>query len=117
MQRRSIVLANFREAPPASTQSRALIHDWRIIQFDEGRTLVGFLENGFTCRITTAIVSIDIPGREVRTSSGRLYELLGPPACEPERLAVIAVYVALSLQSPSLDVTGGVWDAMCKAIA
>lgn len=117
MQHLSIVLTNFRTAPPASTQPRALIYDWRIMQFDERRVMVGFLANGLTCRMTTEIVSIDFPGREVRTSSGRLYELLGPPASEPERLAFIAVRVALCVRSAHLDVTDGVWNAMCKVTA
>jgi hypothetical protein len=93
------------------------MYDWRIIEFDGGQSLVGFLENGLTCRLTTEITSIDLPAREVRTRSGRLYELLGPPASEPERLEVIAVRVAVSVHAPWLDITDAVWTAMCEVTA
>jgi len=95
-----VVLTNHRPAPSAAAQPRVAMYNWRIIEFDEGQLLVGFLENGFTCRLTTEIDSIDLPARQVRTRSGRLYELLGPPACEPERLAVIATHLAASLGFP-----------------
>lgn len=117
LEHRAILLTNFRPAPSTSTQSQVSIHDWRIIQLAERQVLVGFLENGLTCRVTTNIASIEFVAREVQTSSGRLYQLLGPPACEPERLAVIAVRVALSARPPYLDVTDGVWTAMCKVTA
>lgn len=112
-----VVLTNSRTAPPIEIQPRTSMHDWRIIEFDDGRSLVGFLKNGFTCRLTTEIVSIDLPAREVRTRSGRLYELLGPPACEPEPFAVISARVGATVQSPWLDVTDDTWAAMCRVTA
>lgn len=112
-----VVLTNDRPAPTVAVQPRTSMHDWRIIEFDGGRSLVGFLENGFTCRLTTEIVSIDLCARQVRTRSGRLYELLGPPASEPERLAVIAAHLGASVGSPWIDVTDSAWTAMCKVTA
>jgi hypothetical protein len=93
------------------------MYDWRIIEFDDVRVLVGFLENGFTCRMTSEIASINFPAREVRTRSGRLYELLGPPASAPDRLAAIAVRVAASVRSPCLDTTDGTWTEMRNVTA
>ena len=112
-----VVLFNSRPAPPIEVQPRTSMHDWRIIEFDDWRSLVGFLENRFTCRLTTEIDSMDLPARQVRTRSGRLYELFGPPACEPERLAVIAAYVVASVGSPWIDVTDSAWTAMCRVTA
>lgn len=112
-----VVLTNLRPAPPTAAQPRMSMYDWRIIEFDDGRVLVGFLENGFTCRMTTEITSIDLPGREVRTWSGRLYELRGRPASEPDRLMMIAAQVATFGQGESQDVTEEVWTAMCRATA
>ena len=88
-----VMLTNSRQAPPIEVQPRTSMHHWRIIEFDDGRSLVGFLANGFTCRLTTEIASIDLPARQVRTRSGRLYELLGPPASQPEQIAVIAAHL------------------------
>ena len=112
-----VVLTNCRPAPAIEVEPRTSMHDWRIVELDDGRSLVGFLENGFTCRLTTEIVSIDLPARQVRTSSGRLYELLGPPASEPERLAVITAHLVASAGSSWMDVTDSTWTAMCKATA
>ena len=110
-------MIDLRSAPPTAAQPRVSMYDWRIIEFDERSALVGFLENSLTCRWTTEIVSIDLPAREVRTQSGRLYELFGPPATEPDRLAVIAVRVTASVHSPWLDITAPVWTAMCEVTA
>ena len=112
-----VLLTNSRPAPPIEVQPRTSMHDWRMIEFDDGRSLVGFLENGFTCRLTTEIASIDLPARQMRTRSGRLYELLGPPASQPERIAVISAHLAASAPSPWLDVTDDAWTAMRKATA
>lgn len=112
-----VVLTNSRPAPPIEVQPRTSMHEWRIIEFVDGRSLVGFLENGFTCRLTTEIVSIDLSARQVRTSSGRLYELLGPPASQPERLAVIAAHLVASVGSHWMDVTDSAWTAMRKVTA
>ena len=112
-----VVMTNLRPAPPTAAQPRMSMYDWRIIEFDEQSALVGFLDNGFTCRMTTEIASINLPAREVRTQSGRLYELFGAPASEPERLASIAARVAVSVHSSWLDITDAVWVAMCKVTA
>lgn len=112
-----VLLTNSRPAPPIEVQPRTSMHDWRIIEFDDGRSLVGFLENGFTCRLTTEIASIDLSARQIRTRSGRLYELLGPPASQIERIAVIAAHLVASAGSPWMDVTDSAWTAMCKATA
>ena len=113
----SVVLTNFRLAPLVTSQPRIALRDWRLVEWDSQRVLVGFLENRITCRMTTEITSIDFAGREVRTQSGRKYELFGPPASTPELRAVIALRVAVSVRTHCLDVTEDVWMAMLKATA
>ena len=113
----SVMMTNLRLAPPVTSQPRIALRDWRLVECDGQRVLVGFLENGITCRMTTEISSIDFAGREVRTQSGREYELFGPPASTPELRATIALRVALSTHSHSVDVTDDVWAAMLKATA
>lgn len=113
----TVVLTNHRSAPPITIQPQTSMYAWRIIEFDDARLLVGLLENGFTCRLTTEIVSIDFSARQVRTSSGRLYELLGPPASDSERLTVITAYLVTSIGFCWTDTTDSVWTAMCRTAA
>ena len=113
----TIVLSNFRCAPATAAQPRLSLHQWRVVNFDGVEILAGFLENGYTCRVTTGIASIDLPGREVRTQSGRLYEMIGPSASDPTSLLVIAARLAMIHPAPGTDVTDGVWAAMCAATA
>ena len=113
----TIVLTNFRNAPAVASQPRMALYQWRVVALDGVEILVGFLENGYTCRVTTGIESINLSGREVRTRSGRLYELTGPPSSDPVSLMVIAARLAMLRPATSTDVTEGIWAAMCAATA
>ena len=113
----TIVLTNFRNAAPIVAQPRMALYQWRVVALDDVEILVDFLENGYTCRVTTGIASINLPSREIQTQSGRLYELIGPPASDPVSLMVIAGRLAMLRPATSTDVTEGVWAAMCAATA
>lgn len=117
MESGSVVLTNLRLAPPVTTQPRISVCVWRFVECDGERVLVGFLENRITCRMSTVITALDVAGREVRTRSGRTYELFGPPASTPELRAVIALRVAMSVRTHVRDVTEELWMAMLKATA
>ena len=112
MTRTTIVLTNFREAPATDAQPQMALYQWRVVDFDGVRILAGFLENGYTSRVTTGIASIDVRGREVRTQSGRFYELMGPPASDPVSLMVIAARLAMTRPTTGKDVTDDIWTAM-----
>ncbi|TXC66761.1 hypothetical protein FSC37_15950 [Piscinibacter aquaticus] len=56
-----------------------MIRNWRVIRTENDLHLAGFLEDGVTCRITTAITYISMPSRLVLTASGRTYELMSSP--------------------------------------
>ena len=113
----TIVLTNVRDAPAIAAQPRMALYQWRVAALDGAEILVGFLENGYTCRVTTGIASMNLPSREIQTQSGRLYELIGPPASDPVSLVVIAGRLAMLRPATSTDVTEGVWAAMCAATA
>ena len=111
----TIVLTNFRNAPAIAAQPRMALYQWRVAALDGVEILVGFLENGYTCRVTTQIASVRLPSREIQTQSGRLYELIGPPASDPVSLSVIAERLAMLRPATITDVTEGVWAVMCAA--
>lgn len=112
-----IVLANMRDAPPVGAQPRVPLFDWRIVAIGEERHLIGFLCNGVTCRITTAVEALNHAGREARTRSKRIYEIYGPPAHDAHALAVIATRISQSLPGGSIDITDVEWAAMLAATA
>jgi len=112
-----IGLSNGRDAPAVSSQPRVVIHNWRVIRTESELHLAGFLENGATCRITTAIAHISLPSRLVLTASGRTYELMGSPASDAAPLGVIALRV-LQLGLPvHQDATSEIWSAMQSAMS
>lgn len=110
-----IVVTNSRDAPNVASQPRVSLRDWRVVQTRQGMNLVGFLSNGVTCRVTTSIVDINLPAREVRTSSWRLYELMGPPTTDPTKLAVISFRLRQTLPCVDADVTSDIWSDMQAA--
>lgn len=112
-----MVITNFRLAPSTMSQPRLPLFNWRIIECHGLQNLVGFLENGITCRLTTEIAFINVIAREVRTQSGRQYDLLGPPASDPDLLSVIAVRVMVCVSTYHSDVTDEIWDAMQRVTA
>ena len=117
MQHAHLVLTNFRSAPLTTIQPRMSLASWRVMDCLGKRFLVGFLENGITCRVTTEIASLDLVAREARTQSGRQYDLFGPPATDPTSLTVIALHAALRPPDLNLDVTQGVWASMQRVTA
>lgn len=107
-----VLMAADRHAPPVQDQSRVQLRSWRIVQMEQDLLLVGFLENGITCRLTSSIDRLDPVGREVTTQSGRLYELLGPPTQDDAHLAAIRARLLLAGCVGAFDVTDHLWSAM-----
>lgn len=112
-----IGLSNSRDAPAVLSQPRVVIRNWRVIRTENELHLAGFLEDGLTCRFTTAITHISMPCRLVLTASGRTYELMGSPASDAAPLGVIAFRV-LQLGLPvQQDATTEIWSAMQSAMS
>lgn len=112
-----LVLLHPRDAPDVRNQPRLSVHDWRMYQVGEHIHLVGFLENGFTCRVTTPIDAVVAASRQVQTSSGRIYELDGPPAHDIQAMAIIGARLHQLFGAVDSDVTMNYWGAMQAALS
>ena len=112
-----VCLSNSRDAPSVLSQPRVVIRNWRVIRTENELHLAGFLEDGVTCRITTAIAQISTPLRLVLTTSGRTYELMGSPASDAAPLCVIALRVLQLGLRVRQDATSEIWSAMQSAMS
>lgn len=112
-----VYISNSRHAPAVSVEPRASTHAWRILRVGQNTHLAGFLANGVTCRVTTSVIDINLSAREVRTASGRLYELTGPPASDSSQLAVIAIRTRQLGLCVDDDLTADIWSAMQAAMS
>ena len=106
---------NWRQAPSIESQPRMRIFEWRIVEFVDGAVLVGLLENGFTCRMTTLIERIDYKRREVTTQSGRIYELGGMPATNSVSGKITTARIKLEGPRFRRDATSKHWAARRRA--
>jgi hypothetical protein len=112
-----ICLSSCRNAPAVTAQPRVTMLDWRIVRVGHEMHLVGFLENGITCRVTTPIEHLDVSSRQALTASGRIYELMGPPASDPTQLAVMAIRTRQLSLCVDDDLTAETWSAMQAAMS
>ena len=115
MKTASFEFINWRQAPSIDSQPRMSIFEWRIVELVDGTVLVGLLENGFTCRMTTLIERIDYQRREVTTQSGRIYELCGMPATKSASGTITTARIKLEGPRFRRDVTSKHWEAMRRA--
>lgn len=110
----SLAFANERDALPVEAQPRVQVHSWRLIRTPSGKlhlaTLRDLSDQRGTVRVTSPISAVDRDGRVVTTSSGREYELMGPPEeREIEREVLLAGAVRLGM-GDAVDVTVFAWD-------
>lgn len=112
-----LCLSSSRHAPAVSAEPRTSMHAWRILYAGQVTYLAGFLANGATCRVTTSVIGINMSAREVETASGRIYELMGPPAGEATQLAVIAIRSRQLGLYVDADLTAKIWSAMQAAMS
>lgn len=65
--------------PSVAAQPVALLESWQVYELDNGeRHLVGWCSTACEGRVTSAVQTFDAGRRQMRTRSGRLYELRGP---------------------------------------
>lgn len=111
-----VTLCNERLAPRVAEQPEFELIDWRVVARSNGdEVLVGFWNSGATCRVTTPVAHFDPQRREVRTLSGRRYELSGPPAASDEALLLIEARLAATGLSDCTDVTAAFWREIAAA--
>lgn len=117
MSGRTITLTGLNDAPAVAEQPRVLIAQWRVMRLaSAGDVLVGVLDGGFATRVSTDVISVRAAQREVKTVSGRVYELSGRPADNPDMLVLLAARVVVSSGPILEDVTPQYW-ALIEAAA
>lgn len=76
---------------------------------DQSRHVVGYVARQGTGRVTSAIQSFDRDHRRITTSSGRIYQLEGPPGFDSDAEYVWAHWKALNQVREETDVTQEYW--------
>jgi hypothetical protein len=119
-----LFFGNLRPAPLASQQPRVRICEWRIVRTHQALYLVGAVavnQEVLTYRISSAIEHVDVTSRQVRTSSGRVYEIEGPPASEIGFVRLLDARLAEAGLGHAVDVSAAVWgrdnDGSARAIS
>lgn len=111
-----IAFAHERDAPDIEAQPRMLVQSWRLIRSPAGTlhlvTLRDVNNEQGAVRVTSAISAVDRGRVVVTTSSGRQYELAGPPEeREIEREMLRAGAVRLGM-GRAVDVSVLAWDCV-----
>jgi hypothetical protein len=106
-----ITLSNYRNAPGVDAQAEVTLTTWSVFRDALGdNVLFGFHNGGKTIRMTTPIKEFDSAEMVVTTSSGRRYQLSGPPVIDAEILAAMAVYALQYSVILDADVTEEFWS-------
>jgi hypothetical protein len=114
---RTIRLTGLSDAPAVAEQPRVSIQQWRVMRLaTAGDVLVGVQDGVLATRVSTDLISVRAAQREVTTVSGRVYELMGPPANNPDMLVLLAARVVVSSGPIVEDVTPQYW-ALIQAAA
>lgn len=96
--------------PGVEQEPEIELRPWLVIECSDGnRYVIGYRPAAGAARASTAIVEQDFSRRRVRTRSGRLYRLDGPPALDADA-AYLWVYYALANGLRRFhDVSGEFW--------
>jgi hypothetical protein len=114
---RTLRLTGLSDAPAVAEQPRVSLQQWRVMRLaTAGDVLVGLQDGGLATRVSTDLISVRAGQREVTTESGRVYELSGPPASNPDMLVLLAARVVVSSGPVVEDVTTQYW-ALIEAAA
>jgi ATP-dependent Lon protease len=104
-----VAVATVTPGPPVSRQPRVHLTRWRVFESGTEQFLAGFILETGKIRCSSRIATIDPMSRTVRTSSDRLYELIGEPADQEEALALGTIFKATTQLSGTVtDATDGV---------
>jgi hypothetical protein len=80
-----IVSGGIWKTEPVGSQPRIRLSNCRIMRTERGEIhFIGYAVDDYEGRVSTAIQSLDLAARTGVTSSGRLYELIGKPGCDPD---------------------------------
>jgi ATP-dependent Lon protease len=107
---RSNVMPIFKVSP-VQQEPETVITRWSVREArfddpnDQSRHVVGYVARQGTGRVTSAIQSFDRDHQRITTSSGRVYQLEGPPGFDPDAEYVWAQWKALNHVRDETDVT------------
>jgi ATP-dependent Lon protease len=108
--KRSLVMPVYSVAP-VHQEPEEIISRWSIREArfddsnDQSRHLVGYIARKGKGRVTSAIQSFDRDTMRITTSSGRVYQLQGPPGFDPDAEFVWRHWKALNRVLEERDVT------------
>lgn len=92
--------------PPVADQPQINLARWRIMQTESGdHHFVGYNIDDQEGRVSTVVLQFDVERRLGITSSGRVYELHGPPGLDPDAGYVWHVWKAVNHVTKAEDIT------------
>ena len=96
--------------PGVDEEPEITLKPWLVVECNDGqRFLIGFNVGAFEGRASTAIVETDLATMSVRTRSGRLYHLEGPPGLDPDAWHTWVEYAAREGFDLGKDVSADFW--------
>ena len=84
----------FTAAAGVASQPRVELERWRVLETEAEQFLSGFLASSGKGRCTSPLVEIDFRTMQARTASGRVYDLVGPPATKAEAALLLLIAAA-----------------------
>jgi hypothetical protein len=101
---------SIRNVPGIANEPEITLKPWLVLKCGNGqRYLVGFNVRTFEGRASTAIVDTDLATMTVRTLSGRLYRLDGPPGLDLDAWHTWLLYAKREGLAPIEDVSVELW--------
>jgi hypothetical protein len=95
---------------PVAVEAETRLADWQVAQLPDGaRHLVGYAVNAREGRTSSRIVQFDFERLRAVTSSGRVYELVGPPGYHSDAQYVWERWQRINSVVKFTAVTAEVW--------
>jgi hypothetical protein len=96
--------------PGVADEPEIILRPWLVVECDNGQWyLVGFDVRALEGRASTAIVETDLATMTVRTRSGRLYRLEGPPGLDLDAWHTWLLYAKREGLAPIEDASAELW--------
>lgn len=109
--------------PGVSAQPEVIAEPWVVLEVTikavpdfppPYRFVVCHDRKNFCGRVSSPIIEHDLENRRVRTRSGRIYLLSGPPAVDVDAWNV---WLSIARSLPANDVSGDFWSGYCAGSA
>jgi hypothetical protein len=103
---------SFRRVLDVQAHLTVVLEYWCVFELPGGlQVLSGWLNDKRTLRVTSPITWFSARRREIITSTGRRYLLIGSPTEDPE----LVMLMACCILAPCSDVTSNYWKAIKAA--